>query len=49
MTVIMPRMITVLIGIIKLGHGNKMPRDWYNVANVTMAGGGGAAAEAAGG
>lgn len=38
MTVIMPRMITVLIGIIKLGHGNKMPWERYNAANVNMAG-----------
>lgn len=38
MTVIMPRMITVLIGMIKLGHGNRMPWERYDAANVNMAG-----------
>lgn len=31
----------VLIGMIKLGHGNKMPWERYNAANVSMAGEGG--------
>lgn len=41
MTVIMPRMTTVLIGIIKLGRGSKLPWERYIAANVNRAGGGG--------